>query len=140
MAIGSACSRKPRQRPPLDDLYGGKTNIDQPPLIVIPGAFGSRLLDTRSGEEIWPRSSTKLLLSSFKGLEVEFDEDTLAPTISGIRPYRIFRQGLGRDFYGQILDTLQGAGGYTRRRPGEPVEPGQKNFYVYLYDLSLIHI
>lgn len=107
---------------------------------MIPGAFGSRLLDIRSGKEIWPRSSTKLLLSSFKGLEVEFDEDSLAPTGSGIRPYRIFRQGLGRDFYGQILETLQGAGGYTRRRPGEPVEPGQKNFYVFLYDWRLDNI
>ena len=107
---------------------------------MIPGAFGSRLLDTHSKKEIWPRSSTKLLLSSFKGLEVEFDEETLDPAVSGIRPYRIFRQGLGRDFYGQILETLQGAGGYTRRRPGEPVEPGQKNFYVFLYDWRLDNI
>ena len=109
-------------------------------MIVIPGAFGSRLLDTHTGKEIWPRSSTKLLLSSFKGLEVEFDEDTLDPSVSGIQPYRIFRQGLGRDFYGQILETLQGAGGYTRRRPNEPVEPGQRNFYVYLYDWRLDNI
>ena len=140
MALAGACSHKQRQQPPLDELYGSNANIDQPPLIVIPGAFGSRLLDTHSGKEIWPRSSTKLLLSSFKGLEVEFDEDTHDPTVIGIRPHRIFRQGLGRDFYGQILETLQGAGGYTRRRPGEPVAPGQKNFYVFMYDWRLDNI
>ena len=55
------------QRPPLDDLYGHAGNADQPPLIVIPGAFGSRLLDTRIGSEIWPKSARKLMFSSYKG-------------------------------------------------------------------------
>jgi pimeloyl-ACP methyl ester carboxylesterase len=124
----------------LDDLYDQIGRRDQPPLIVIPGAFGSRLLDTRSGREIWPRSSAKLLFSSYKGLEVEIDEDTLAPASGAIRPYGVFRQGLGRDFYGQILDTLEGPGGYWRRRPGDPVQPGQKNYYVYLYDWRLDNV
>lgn len=137
LALGTGCTSKSRRMPPLDDLYGRNGNIDQPPLVVIPGAFGSRLFDTRNGEEIWPRSSTKLLLSSYKGLEVDIDESTLDPARSGVKPYRVFRQGLGRDFYGQILDTLEGPGGYARRRPGEPVEPKQKNYYVYLYDWRL---
>jgi pimeloyl-ACP methyl ester carboxylesterase len=113
---------------------------DQPPLIVIPGAFGSRLFDTRSGREIWPRSSAKLLFSSYKGLEVEIDEATLDPVSDGVRPHCVFRRGLGRDFYGQILDTLEGPGGYTKRQVGQPVEPGQKNYYLYLYDWRLDNV
>jgi pimeloyl-ACP methyl ester carboxylesterase len=128
------------QRPPLDDLYSDAGNADQPPLIVIPGAFGSRLLDTRIGSEIWPKSARKLLFSSYKGLEVEIDADTLDPVSTAVQPYLVFRKGLGRDFYGQILDTLEGPGGYRRQQPGEPVEPQQRYYYVYLYDWRLDNV
>jgi pimeloyl-ACP methyl ester carboxylesterase len=140
LALTSGCTALAKKRPPLDDLYSHTGNDDQPPLILIPGAFGSRLLDTRTGREIWPRSSTKLLFSSYKGLEVEIDENTLDPVRNGVQPYRVFREGLGRDFYGQILETLEGAGSYQRRQPGEPVEAKQRNYYVYLYDWRLDNV
>jgi pimeloyl-ACP methyl ester carboxylesterase len=140
LALASGCASVTRRRPPLADLYAHTGNHDQPPLIVIPGAFGSRLLDTRTGREIWPKSSAKLLFSSYKGLEVEIDEATLDPVTGSVQPYRVFREGLGRDFYGQILNTLEGAGGYQRRQPGEPVEPKQRNYYVYLYDWRLDNV
>ena len=140
VALAAGCGGGRRPKPPLDDLYGWADGKEQPPLLVIPGAFGSRLLDTRSGEEVWPRSSAKLLLSSFKGLEVEIDEATLDPVAGRVEPYRVFRKGLGRDFYGQILDSLEGPGGYRRRQPGDPVEPGQRNYYLYLYDWRLDNV
>jgi pimeloyl-ACP methyl ester carboxylesterase len=140
LALAGGCTALTRKRPPLDDLYGHTDHDDQPPLVVIPGAFGSRLLDTRTGREIWPRSSTKLLFSSYKGLEVEIDAATLDPVTGSVQPYSVFREGLGRDFYGQILYTLEGAGGYQRRQPGEPVEPKQRNYYVYLYDWRLDNV
>ena len=107
---------------------------------MIPGAFGSRLFDTRTSEEIWPRSSAKLLFSSYKGLEVDIDEATLDPVATHIRPYSVFREGLGRDFYGQILDTLEKIGGYRRRRPGQPVGADQRSYYLYLYDWRLDNV
>jgi len=64
-------------------------------LIVIPGAFGSRLLDTRIGSEIWLKSARKLMFSSYKGLEVEIDEATLDPVSTDVQPYLVFRKGLG---------------------------------------------
>lgn len=140
LALAGGCTASSRKHPPLVDLYDRAGGRDQPPLIVMPGAFGSRLLDTRSGKEVWPGSSTRLLFSSYKGLEVEIDEDRLSPAGDTIRPYRVFRQGLGRDFYGQILDTLEEAGGYRRRIPGDPVEPGQRNYYVFLYDWRLDNV
>lgn len=140
LALAAGCGRTLTTQPPLDELYGDNVQGDPPPLIVIPGAFGSRLMDTRSGHEIWPKSSAKLLFSNYKGLEVEIDEATLDPVAGVVHPYRIFRQGLGRDFYGQVLDTLERVGGYRRRQPGEPVEPGQRNFYVYLYDWRLDNV
>ena len=52
LAMAGGCTAMTKKRPPLDDLYGHIDNDDQPPLIVIPGAFGSRLLDTWTGREI----------------------------------------------------------------------------------------
>jgi pimeloyl-ACP methyl ester carboxylesterase len=89
LALAAGCGRTLTTQPPLDELYGDNVQGDPPPLIVIPGAFGSRLMDTRSGHEIWPKSSAKLLFSNYKGLEVE---------------------------------------------------PGQRNFYVYLYDWRLDNV
>lgn len=140
LGLLAGCGVDPRREPPLEELYGRKAGRAYPPLVVIPGAFGSRLLDTRSGREIWPRSSAKLLFSSYKGLEVAIDEDSLDPIAGAVRPYAVFRKGLGRDFYGQILDTLERAGGYRRRQPGDAVDPGQRNYYVYLYDWRLDNV
>ena len=81
-----------------------------------------------------------MLFSSYKGLEVEIDETSLNPATGHIQPYQVFRKGLGRDFYGKILDTLEGAGGYRRRLPGQPVDSGQRNYYVYLYDWRLDNV
>jgi pimeloyl-ACP methyl ester carboxylesterase len=81
------------------------------------------------------------MFSSYKGLEVDIDEATLDPVSTDVQPYLVFRKGLGRDFYGQLLETLEGPGGYQRRQPGEPVDPQQqRNYYVYLYDWRLDNV
>jgi pimeloyl-ACP methyl ester carboxylesterase len=139
-AIASGCTGGGNRAPPLDELYDGARSHEQPPLIVIPGAFGSRLVDTRSGRELWPGSAIRMLLDNYAGLEVEIDEATLEPRSGVVEASAVFRQGLGRDFYGQVLDTLEGPGGYRRRRPGEPVDAGQRNYYVYLYDWRLDNV
>jgi len=139
-ALASGCAGGGNRTPPLDELYGGSGGSEQPPLILIPGAFGSRLVDSGSGREIWPRSSVNLLLSNYANLEVEIDPSTLEPRAGLVKPSAVFRQGLGRDFYGQILNTLEGPGGYHQRRPGEPIEAEQRNFYVYLYDWRLDNV
>ena len=135
--MAGGCTRMFTRAPPLRDLYRDVGAREQPPLVVIPGAFGSRLLDERTGRAVWPGRSARLLLSNYRSLEVGIDEDTLEPVTAGIKPYQVFEQGLGRDFYGQALHTLESAGGFVRRNPGDPVEPGQRNYYVYLYDWRL---
>ena len=58
-------------RPRLGVMYGGVTRpADQPPLILIPGAFGSSLREKRTGREIWPASDARLLLGNFRELEL----------------------------------------------------------------------
>ena len=132
----AGCARL--DRPPLGPLYRAtQANVDQPPLIVIPGAFGSRLRDRRTGREIWPRSDRSLLVSSYRDLEVDIDADQLVPKVGDVEAYDIFESGLGRDFYGEVLRTLQQAGGYVRCGPCEKPRPDRRNFYVYPYDFRL---
>ena len=138
--IGLAgCSRL--ERPSLPWLYQTTQNhVDQPPLIVIPGAFGSSLRDTRTGGEIWPRSNGRLLVSNYSSLELDIDPATLEPVANGVEAYDIFEEGLGKDFYGQMLQMLQRAGGYRRCGKDEPPRPGRRNFYVYPYDFRLDNV
>lgn len=132
----AGCSRF--DRPSLPWLYRTtQGNADQPPLIVIPGAFGSSLRDRRTGREIWPGSSGNLLVSNYADLELEIDPSTLDPVVRDVEAYDVFEQGLGRDFYGHVLQTLQGAGGYARCGACEQPRPGRRNFYVYPYDFRL---
>ena len=107
------------QRPPLGPIYSAtRGKVDQPPLVVIPGAFGSSLRDRSSGREIWPGTNPHLLVSNYRDLELEIDPATLEPIAGDVEAYQVFREGLGRDFYGKVLDMLRDAGGYTRARPG----------------------
>jgi pimeloyl-ACP methyl ester carboxylesterase len=130
-----------RTSPPLARLY---RNVDPgpelPPLIVIPGAFGSRLRRISTGEEIWPRSNASLLFSAYPNIGVEFDEDTLQPISNDVEAHDIFRAGLGQDFYGAVLDTLEQVGGYRRTYPGQTPQQEGRSFYVYTYDWRLDNI
>ncbi len=130
-----------QQRPPLGPIYAAtRNNVDQPPLVVIPGAFGSSLRDRRTGREIWPGTSPRLLVSNYRDLELEIDPSTLEPVAGDVAAHDVFREGLGRDFYGKVLDTLHDAGGYARGQVGQPPRPGRRTYYVYLYDWRLDNV
>jgi pimeloyl-ACP methyl ester carboxylesterase len=126
-----ACSASPR--PNLDRLYQtSRGHEDQPPVVLLHGAFGARLCDT-TGKEHWPGSLGDLLFS---------DYDSLALQVAGNRPQRgealtpcgMTDKVAGQDFYGRIEDTLTGPGGYTRAEPGKPPPAGPRHYYRFVYD------
>lgn len=128
-------------RPPLGALYRPtRAHTGQPPLVLIPGTFGSSLRDRRSGHEVWPGSSTELLTSDYRGLEVGIDPATLEPSAGDVEAYDIFERGLGRDFYGQLLRALEQIGGYVRCLAGAPPPVDRRNYYVYPYDFRLDNV
>jgi hypothetical protein len=128
-------------RPPLGALYRPtRAHTGQPPLVLIPGAFGSSLRDRRSDQEVWPGSSTRLLTSDYRGLEVGIDPATLEPRAGDIEAYDLFEQGFGRDFYGHLLRTLEQIGGYVRCLAGAPPPVDRRNYYVYPYDFRLDNV
>ena len=128
-------------RPPLGVLHRPtRGNAGQPPVVVVPGAFGSILREGCSGREVWPGSSAELITSDYHGLEVGFDPETLEPRAGGIEACDLFEHGLGRDFYGHLLGTLERTGGYVRCLAGDVPRVDQRNYYVYPYDFRLDNV
>ena len=122
-------------RPDLGRLYRTGSQLpDATPLIVIAGAFGSKLRDRNSGLEVWPGTATRLLFGEYRDLALDFDPDTLQVKPDALEAFDITDAALGHDFYGQLLDTLQRFGGYVRSKPGEPAPNGERRYYVYAYD------
>jgi hypothetical protein len=86
--------------------------------IVIPGVFGSRLRDRISGIEVWPGTSNDILFGEYRNIALDFDPVTLQVRTDKLEAYGIAETALGRDFYGQIIDTLRRFGGYVPGTPG----------------------
>ncbi len=103
------------------------------PVVVIHGAFGARIRNTK-GEEIWPGTQTNLLFSNYDDLALHIDPKTLNPQASNSEPYALFGKIGSHDFYGKIIDTLAHAGGYTPAKIGEPILKDSHAYYVFIYD------
>ena len=122
-------------RPNLKRLFEQSQMVtDQPPVIFIHGVLGSRLRDPDSGEEGWFISAGHLLWSSFRHLAVDIDPETLETLPDRFQPWELAGSIIGKDFYGNIIRTIQEYGGYSLATPGQAVDPTQKNYYVFLYD------
>lgn len=129
----AACTDPPR--PDLKRLYQfGMNDADTAPVILIPGAFGSKLRDRASGDEVWPGPWWRALFSSYGDLALDFDAETGTPRPSRLEAYDIAERAFGRDFYRPIVDTLSEHGGYRRSTPGTPAKKGERRFYVFHYD------
>ena len=95
LAVGCAV----RAAPPLAHIYGrGFGDPEPPPLVVIPGAFGSELHDPVSGRELWPGSAARLLVSSYREIALAFDEETLEQQPGTVVSRDVLRDGLFQDF------------------------------------------
>lgn len=127
------------ERPDLERLYDtDRTDAEQPPVVLIPGLMGSRLI-AESGEEIWPGSLSDVLFSDYRHVALEIDERTLNPRPGGTRPGGITDKFAGRDYYDSIMRTLEQAGGFTRARVGASPPQGRQ-YYIFTYDWRLDNV
>jgi pimeloyl-ACP methyl ester carboxylesterase len=125
----------------LKRLYATQAgNPDQPPVVIVHGALGSRLWDPVTGEEHWPGSLGEVAFSDYRSLRLDIDPDTLEPTRPELEVSGVTRSIGGVDFYGRILSTLEEAGGYTSAETGTPAEHGENRYYVFLYDWRLDNV
>lgn len=127
------------RKPDLQRLYvSSQKAVDQPPVILIPGIMGTRLLDD-DGDERWVGSIWKAYFSSFRDLALPIDPQTLLP-LPNLQPGGLTDKIAGRDYYASITRVLERAGGYRRGTPGQPAEPGQRYFYEFAYDWRLDNV
>jgi pimeloyl-ACP methyl ester carboxylesterase len=120
-------------RPDLMRLYRVGA-ADDTPVILIPGAFGSRLRDRTTGDEVWPGPWWRILFSNYADLAQDSDPATGEPRESTLEPNGIAEQAFGRDFYRPIIDTLERHGGYVRSAVGTPARKGERRLYIFAYD------
>src|SRR5918911_2232418 len=131
----SACG--PRRTPDLQRIFASpRTHTGKPPLIVIPGILGSRLVNRRTGEVVWPRA----FRSDTDGLGLPISPD-LAANRDDLVPERIIETAkLARlapevYVYNQLLDALRAYGGHPDRNWDDPGADGDHDtLYVFPYD------
>ena len=115
-------------------LQQNHTSKTQPPVILIHGAFGSRLNDRETNEEHWPGSLWRILFSDYEDIALAIDEKSLMPTTSSLLAADVTDKVVGKDYYGAIIRTLEQVGGYTRGAPGEKQETNNRQYYLFVYD------
>lgn len=131
--ILTACAVSPKTD--LKRLYAMQAESpDQPPVVIIHGALGSRLKDSVTGDEHWPGTLRKVLFSDYRTLRLEIDPDTLDPMPSNLVTGGIAKSAGAVDFYGRILSTLEDVVGYKQSTPGTSAAHGEKRYYVFNYD------
>lgn len=125
-----ACSTA---NPQLKRLYQTSEPFpDQPPVILVHGAFGGRLCD-RNGKEQWPGSVLDLVFKDYSSLSLPVSHEEV-PDASSQSVCGMTDTVAGRDFYGKIDSTLIESGGYKLTAPGTPVGDEQRRYYQFVYD------
>jgi pimeloyl-ACP methyl ester carboxylesterase len=136
LALSPACI-KSRKTPNLARIFSpAREFVGKTPIIIIPGALGSQLVDTASGRVVWPSADRSKeddidlptspdLASNRDGLAATkiVDATKLSLLLPEVRVYR------------DLLRTLTEAAGY---RPGSfdtpPSDGAADTYYVFSYD------
>ncbi len=127
-------------QPDLERLYEtARTDLHQPPVILIPGLMGS-VLHSESDGEIWPGTLFNVLFSRYRHAALSIDPETLLPDPGDVQAERITGKFAGRDFYSSIIETLQTAGGFKFAEPGQPLPDGHRHYYIFTYDWRLDNV
>jgi pimeloyl-ACP methyl ester carboxylesterase len=120
--------------PDLERLYlSSGATMDQPPVVLIPGIMGSRLVDA-DGVERWPGTGWRALLAGRESLALAVDPVALEFLEDGLAARGLTDRVAGRDYYGSIIGVLENAARYEKGVPGQPVIPGRRYYYEFAYD------
>ncbi|HEX8473080.1 MAG TPA: hypothetical protein VF666_03540 [Pyrinomonadaceae bacterium] len=126
-----------RRAPDLGRIFAGvRGRTGKRPVIVIPGILGSRIVNRRTGEVVWPsafRSDVDgLSLPATPDLENNRDELVAARIIEAAKLAKIAPEVY---VYHHLLRALEDYGGYREGDWEDPPEGGDADtFYVFAYD------
>jgi pimeloyl-ACP methyl ester carboxylesterase len=124
-----------RRTPNLEHIFAeARTRSGKPPVIVIPGILGSELINSKTGEKVWPSA----FRTAEEGLPISpnlaANRDDLVPgkIIETVRLARILPEVY---VYRDLLEALRHYAGYREGDWNNPGPDGDKDtFYVFAYD------
>jgi pimeloyl-ACP methyl ester carboxylesterase len=126
-----------RRTPDLGRIFAGaRETRGKRPVIVIPGVLGSRIVNRRTGEVVWPsvfRSDVDgLSLPATPELANNRDELVAERIVEAARLAKIAPEVY---VYHHLLRALEDYGGYREGDWANPPEGGDRDtFYVFAYD------
>ena len=130
-----------RRTPNLENIFAtARSRTGKRPVIVIPGILGSELINSKTGETVWPSA----FRTSQEGLPISpnlaANHDDLVPgkIIETVRLARVLPEVY---VYRDLLEALRRYAGY---RDGDWENPGadgyEDTFYVFPYDWRLDNV
>jgi pimeloyl-ACP methyl ester carboxylesterase len=135
-AAGCALRQKPKPQPDLAHIFRPARELTgKAPVIVIPGMLGSRLVNKRTGEKVWPRAHPEedgLSLPTSPDLKKNRDDVVAVDVVETAR--------LGFPIpeikvYEELTETLASHAGYRRGDIDNPAVGGDRDtFYLFAYD------
>jgi pimeloyl-ACP methyl ester carboxylesterase len=133
---GGCVRSKPKPQPDLGQiLRPAKELTGKAPIIIIPGMLGSRLVNKRTGEKVWPRAHPKegdLKLPISPDLKKNRD-DVIATEVVEIAKLGFPIPEI--KVYEDLTDTLATHAGYKRGNIDDPPPDGDHDtFYLFAYD------
>ncbi|MFL6336056.1 MAG: lipase/acyltransferase domain-containing protein [Pyrinomonadaceae bacterium] len=126
-----------RRTPDLGRIFAGvRERKGKRPVIVIPGILGSRIVNRRTGEVVWPsafRSDVDgLSLPTTPDLAANRDELVAARIVEAAKLAKLAPEVY---IYHHLLRALEDYGGYREGDWANPPEDGDRDtFYVFSYD------
>ena len=138
--VSSACISA-RRTPNLEQIFTtARARTGKRPVIVIPGILGSELINSKTGETVWPSA----FRTSQEGLPISpnlaANHDDLVPgkIIETVRLARVLPEVY---VYRDLLEALRRYAGYRDGDWENPSADGyQDTFYVFSYDWRLDNV
>ena len=132
--VSSACISA-RRTPNLEHIFASaRTQTGKRPVIVIPGILGTELINSKTGETVWPSA----FRTSQEGLPISPDlasnRDDLVPgkILETVKLARVLPEIY---VYRDLLEALRRYAGYREGDWNNPSADGyQDTFYVFPYD------
>jgi len=138
LAVALTGCQKSAIRPNLPQIYTPPAahHKGKPPVIFIPGILGSRLVNRRTGETVWPDlrvdSDAVALPISSPVLAQNADEIVATEVVEDAKVGALIPEIA---VYGPMLEDLERYGGYRRGRFDAPPPGGDcDTIYLFAYD------
>jgi len=135
LALVSAGCISARQTPNLEEIFASaRARTGKRPVIVIPGILGTELINSKTGETVWPSAfrTSHDVLPINPNLEANRDDLVPGKILETVRLARVVPEIY---VYRDLLDALRHYAGYREGYWDNPGPDGDRDtFYVFAYD------